>query len=164
MGSKNSKEAKKGDVKKSNIEAQPIKQVEQYQKQENTAHAKKMKAMNDLPTVYVDENDTKVTIPPGGAKVVFRGQDGTQVKMEPAPEPSPVPQTRIIATSAYHTPGVVYSVPKTVVRQNADGTTTTSTIVVRPNYYRYGYYDPYYCYDPFYYPYYGYRRYPYYYW
>jgi len=164
MGSKNSKEEKKDGVNTKNVEAaQLVKQVDQYQKQEDSAHARKMKAMGDLPTVYVNAHDTKVTIPLGGARVVFRGQQGTQVKMEPAPKPMSAPRTRVIATSSYHANGAVYSVPKTVVTKNADGTTTTSTIVVRPNYCRGYYNDPYYCGDPCYYPYYGHRRYPYYY-
>jgi len=140
MGSKNSKPENSDSQTKDNANNQQTKKV---------VHVHKVQ--KELPIIEIDADHAnaagqqQVVVPPGGAKIVFKGQDGSVVKMDPVQQSQPTKQVKVIHTGGYSgSGGVVYSVPADTVA--SDGNTKV-VVVSRP---RYGYY-----YDPFYYPYYG---------
>jgi len=164
MGSKNSKpENKDSGAQSANAQGAsnntqstqlPIQSVDERKREERRAQKK---AVDDLPTIYVDcpknGEKAKVNVPPGGAKVCFRGQDGQKVKMTPSGPPKTEPQktVKVIRTYPGTRGGVVYSAPTQVIQVDGNASATTDNIVVikqpavyvdpcYPYYYPYGYY------------------------
>lgn len=143
MGSKNSKqekEQKKMEESKKKQQPGPLPGVEKKNGP--------LKDEDGLPIIYCDtQNASKLKVPPGGARVVFTGQQGSQVKL--TPEKPRAPRT------------VVTSDPNVRVITTEGGSSGNVIVVRSTPVYGYGY-RRYRYYDPFWDPYYPYCGYPYY--
>lgn len=129
-----------------------VKTVEQRQ-----ASEKKKSPADNLPIIYVDapkpgEKPKKIQVPTGGARVVFRGQDGQKVTMKPTgPTASKNSNVKVIRTA--RTGGVVVQQPQPqvqVIKTGGQNGNDQVIIVQQPQqqviaqpYYGYGYGYPY---------------------
>jgi len=127
-----------------------VQTVEQRQKSQKAA-AKSSK--KELPVIYVKapkpgEAAKKIQVPPGGARVVFEGQEGQKVKMTKTGPPSSQNGTvKVVRTT---TSSLATTQPQVQVIKTGGASGQDQIILVQQ--------QP----QVVAYPYYGYRRYPYY--